>query len=129
MLSARLLLLAILYGVGVTLTGNSIAVAQLSSGGQNSLSSAPNSRESTTSLTDTFSLSSGLSTNVFRQPPVITGRYSLHGQTILPYLGAGFSAGGTTDTNSTIFQDRLFQESLKNTMIPNEFQMGLRIPF
>ncbi|HJU03748.1 MAG TPA: hypothetical protein VJ692_01250 [Nitrospiraceae bacterium] len=129
MLHAGLLLLAVLFGVSVTLTGNGIAVAQQSSGGQNSLSAAPTSRESTTSLTDTFSLSSGLSTNLFRQPPVITGRYSLHGQTIMPYLGAGFNAGGTTDTNSTIFQDRLFRESPGHSMMPNEFQMGLRIPF
>jgi hypothetical protein len=72
---------------------------------------------------------------LFRDVPSISGRYSVGDMTFLPYFGAGFGAGYTSEL------DRSFAPSLQHQqnmtiggqselgMVPNEFQMGIRIPF
>lgn len=83
-----------------------------------------------TSLTPNLSVSSGAANNVLSQPPVLMGRYTVNGQTLLPYIGAGFGGGEPTDANRTIMQeDRLLRDPLSKSLMPNEFQLGLRIPF
>ena len=81
-------------------------------------------------MTDDFFISSGLSTNLFSDPPKLMGRYSWNGQTIMPYVGLGFSHGEPTDMNRTIIlEDRILRQGFGQTMTPNDFQLGLRLPF
>ncbi len=89
--------------------------------------------QSGTSITDHLTVSSELQNNLLSQPPVLTGRYTLNGQTVLPYIGAGFGGGEPTDLNRTIMragqEERILRDSLGKTLVPNEFQLGVRIPF
>ncbi|OGW49722.1 MAG: hypothetical protein A2V62_12055 [Nitrospirae bacterium RBG_19FT_COMBO_58_9] len=72
---------------------------------------------------------------IFRDIPSISGRYSVGGRTILPYLGAGFGGGYTSEFNrsfgapSSLQSDAGLRSQLGQGLSPNEFQMGLRIPF
>ena len=70
-----------------------------------------------------------------RQTPTLSGRLEISKQTLLPYIGAGFGGGFVTERDralapsSVIPQQNLFGESLGKGVMPNEFQMGVRIPF
>ena len=72
---------------------------------------------------------------ILREIPSISGRYSVGGRTILPYLGAGFGGGRTSDFNRflsdppSLQPDAGLRSQLGQELSPNEFQMGLRIPF
>lgn len=72
---------------------------------------------------------------VFRDIPSISGRYSFRGTTVLPYLGAGFGGGYTSDLNRSLGNplpaptDSSLRSQFGQGFSPNEFQMGLRIPF
>lgn len=72
---------------------------------------------------------------VFRDVPSISGRYSIGGQTFLPYVGAGFGNGYTTDLDRSLHRppsvssDLGFHSQFGQSVAPNEFQMGIRIPF
>jgi len=71
----------------------------------------------------------------FRDIPSISGRYSIGERTLLPYVGAGFyggyssefsrSLGGAPPTQSDFGVRGQFGQNVS----PNEFQMGIRIPF
>lgn len=67
--------------------------------------------------------------------PSISGRYSVGGRTVMPYLGAGFSGGYTSELNRSLAgpppaqTDVGLRGQLGAGFSPNEFQMGLRIPF
>jgi hypothetical protein len=75
----------------------------------------------------------------FREVPSISGRYSVGSTTVLPFVAAGFNGGyterdramnpaaapGTTDQLGLRSQWNQFGQG----MAPNEFQMGVRIPF
>ena len=84
-------------------------------------------------------LSSGVTNNLFSQPATLAGRYTMNGSTVIPYIGLGFGGGETTDVNrtvarqsglqSSIQQDRLMNDVLGKTLVPNEFHLGIRIPF
>lgn len=70
----------------------------------------------------------------FRDVPSISGQYSFRGRTILPYLGAGFGNGYTSDLDRSLNPrsmtlDPGFRTQLGQGLAPNEFQMGVRIPF
>ena len=73
--------------------------------------------------------------DLVRQTPTLSGRLELSKQTLIPYIGAGFSGGFVTERDralgpsSVIPQQNLLGESLGKGMMPNEFQMGIRIPF
>jgi hypothetical protein len=83
-----------------------------------------------TEISDALTLSPGISTNILRQPPLLSSRYIWNGQTFLPYIGAGLSHGDTTDTNGTLWQEeRVLHEPLGRALVPNEVQLGVRIPF
>lgn len=70
-----------------------------------------------------------------RQAPALTGRFQLHEQTFIPFIGAGFGGGYTTDRDRALGSNWLQQnqnfsgDSLGRNMMPNEVNMGLRIPF
>ncbi|HJT19901.1 MAG TPA: hypothetical protein VJ746_05500 [Nitrospira sp.] len=75
------------------------------------------------------------SMTVFRDIPSISGRYSVGGTTLMPYLGAGFSNGYTSDldrslnTGTSSQSDTHLRSLFGQNLAPNEFQMGIRIPF
>ncbi len=81
-----------------------------------------------------LSLSSPAS-SIFRDIPSISGRYSVGGRTIMPYLGAGFGGGYTSELNRSLTgpapvqSDIGVRSQLGQGLSPNEFQLGLRIPF
>jgi hypothetical protein len=65
----------------------------------------------------------------------LSGRLQLSQQTLIPYVGAGFGGGFVTERDRALGpspafpQQNLLVESLGKGMMPNEFQMGIRIPF
>lgn len=73
--------------------------------------------------------------SLFRDVPALGGRYSLGDMTFIPYLGAGFGAGYTSELDRAFAPHLQPQQNLNiggqsgQSMIPNEFQMGIRIPF
>jgi hypothetical protein len=75
------------------------------------------------------------SSSMFRDIPSISGRYSVGGRTIMPYLGAGFGGGYTSELNRSLTgpppvqSDVGLRSPLGQGLSPNEFQLGLRIPF
>lgn len=73
--------------------------------------------------------------SIFRDIPSISGHYSVGGRTIMPYLGAGFGGGYTSELNRSLTgpppvqSDVGLRSQFGQGLSPNEFQMGLRIPF
>ncbi len=71
----------------------------------------------------------------FRDIPSISGRYSIGGRALLPFLGAGFSGGYGSELNRFLGgappmqSDFGLRSQFGQSVSPNEFQMGLRIPF
>lgn len=84
-------------------------------------------------------LSSSVTNHLFSQPATLAGRYTMNGSTVIPYIGVGFGGGETTDVNRTVArhsalqgsiqQDPLMNDVFRKTFVPNEFQLGIRIPF
>jgi hypothetical protein len=72
---------------------------------------------------------------VFRDVPSISGEYSVAGTTLLPYVGAGFTNGYTTDLDRSLnispssSIDTGLRGMFGQNMAPSEFQWGVRIPF
>ena len=79
--------------------------------------------------------SQSASSTAFRDIPSINGRYSLGGRTVLPYVGAGFAGGYASEFNRSLGAapptqtDLGLRSQLGQGFSPNEFQMGVRIPF
>ena len=75
------------------------------------------------------------SQDMVRQTPLLSGRIHISEQTLIPYVGAGFGDGYVTERDrvlvlSSVFpQQNLLGDSLGKGIMPNEFQMGIRIPF
>jgi hypothetical protein len=73
--------------------------------------------------------------SLFRDVPSLSGRYSAGGMTLLPYIGAGFGAGYSSELNRAFAPNLEPQQNLNlggplgQKMVPNEFQLGIRIPF
>ena len=67
--------------------------------------------------------------------PSINGRYSIGGRILLPYIGAGFSGGYGSEFNRSlggappVMNDFGLRSQFGQSVSPNEFQMGIRIPF
>ena len=76
-----------------------------------------------------------LSSSGFREIPSISGRYAIGGTTLLPYIGAGFSGGYSSELNRSLggasptLSDIGLRGQFGQSVSPNEFQMGIRIPF
>ncbi|ALA57769.1 hypothetical protein [Nitrospira moscoviensis] len=74
---------------------------------------------------------------LFRDVPAISGYYSVGGTALLPYIGAGFGGGYSTDRDRALSPAAQGQDpGIRNQwnqfgqgLTPNEFQMGVRIPF
>jgi hypothetical protein len=73
--------------------------------------------------------------NIIRQAPALTGRFQLKEQTFIPFIGAGFGGGYTTDRDRALGSNWLQQnqtlsgDTFGRNMMPNEVNMGFRIPF
>lgn len=72
---------------------------------------------------------------IFRDMPSISTRYSVGGTTLMPYVGAGFGSGYASQLdrslNNPMFPNAEtgLRSQFGQSFTPNEFQMGLRIPF
>jgi hypothetical protein len=70
-----------------------------------------------------------------RDIPSISGRYSIGGRTLLPYIGAGFSGGYSSEFGRSLAvvpptqNDVGLRSQFGQSVSPNEFQLGVRIPF
>src|SRR4026208_1572599 len=70
-----------------------------------------------------------------RDVPSISGRYLLGGKTLLPYLGAGLSGGYGSEFHRSLggeppaSSDLGLRNQFGQGVSPNEFQLGVRIPF
>lgn len=79
--------------------------------------------------------SASASSSDFRDVPSISGRYLLGGKTLLPYVGAGFSGGYGSEFNRSLggeppaSSDLGLRSQFGQGVSPNEFQLGVRIPF
>lgn len=79
--------------------------------------------------------SGSVSSPDFREIPSISGRYSIRGTTLLPYIGAGFSGGHSSELNRSLggtsptLNDFGLRGQFGQSVSPNEFQVGIRIPF
>lgn len=103
------------------------------------LTSVAKGTELSSLVLSSATLSSSVTNNLFSQPATLAGRYTMKGSTVIPYIGLGFGGGETTDVNRTVTrhsslqssipQDRLMSDVLGKTFMPNEFQLGIRIPF
>ena len=73
--------------------------------------------------------------SLFRDVPSLSGRYSGGNMMFRPYIGAGFGAGYNSELDRTFAPNLQPQQNLNlgglpgQSMVPNEFQMGIRIPF
>lgn len=73
--------------------------------------------------------------SLFRDVPALSGRYAVGDMTFLPYIGAGFGAGYTSELDRAFAPNLQPQQNMNlggqpgQSMVPNEFQMGVRIPF
>lgn len=84
-------------------------------------------------------LSQGSDSSLLREPPEVAGQYQIGRQTLVPFVGLGFSRGTTTDMSgtmmrsigqqSTLQEDRLLRDVMGHSMLPNEVQLGIRLPF
>ncbi|HLZ33233.1 MAG TPA: hypothetical protein VKP13_04395 [Nitrospira sp.] len=72
---------------------------------------------------------------VFRDIPSISGSYSVGGTTLMPYLGAGFGNGYASELDRSLNShlspntETGLRSQFGQSFAPNEFQMGIRIPF
>ncbi|OAI45617.1 hypothetical protein AYO43_07890 [Nitrospira sp. SCGC AG-212-E16] len=71
----------------------------------------------------------------FQDIPSVSGRYAIGERTLLPYIGAGFSGGYSSEFNRSLgggpsaLSDFGLRSQLGHSVSPNEFQLGIRIPF
>lgn len=67
--------------------------------------------------------------------PSISGHYAIGGKTLLPYIGAGFSGDYGSEFNRSLggvppaLSDFGLRSQFGQSVSPNEFQLGIRIPF
>jgi hypothetical protein len=79
--------------------------------------------------------SASVSSSNFQDIPSISGRYSIGGRTLLPFIGAGFSGGYSSEFNRSLggappaLSDFGLRSQFGQSVSPNEFQLGIRIPF
>ena len=82
-----------------------------------------------------LSLDSLTTSNAFRDLPSISGNYTVRGTRIMPYIGAGFGHGYSSDVDRSLNTSPISQTDtglrsmFGQGLTPSEFQMGLRIPF
>jgi hypothetical protein len=98
---------------------------------------APPPRPPATGPLSGLMLKDGIDSSFLHQPPSL----SLRGTpAVTPFLGLGYGRGTTTDTSGNMFrgtlqqqtniqEERVFHDILGKSIAPNEFQLGIRLPF
>lgn len=78
---------------------------------------------------------SGSSLPIAQEAPTISGRYSIGGTMVMPFLGASFGGGYMSDVDRSV-NNRLsapaesgLRSLFGQSFVPNEFRLGIRIPF
>ncbi len=72
---------------------------------------------------------------LYRDMPSVSGSYSIGGKTIMPYVGAGFGGGYASELDrhmgsaAPVPSEPRTGSQFAPGFSPNEFQMGVRIPF
>ena len=75
-----------------------------------------------------------------RAVPSLSKQISVGGTTLMPYIGAGFGGGYVTEFDRSLHASPSFSSSSGSTnpglrslfgphLIPNEVQLGIRVPF
>lgn len=70
-----------------------------------------------------------------RDPPSLSRSYSFGGNTVTPYIGAGFGSGYISELDRSLNRpqppvtDMSVRNLLGPNMVPNEVRLGIRIPF
>ena len=78
---------------------------------------------------------SGFSAQTWREIPSISGQYSIGGTTVMPFLGAGFGGAYVSDVDRSMKNDFStpadsgLRSWVGQSLMPNEFRLGVRIPF
>lgn len=83
-----------------------------------------------------LSLSQGTDSALMREPPAL----DYHGRhAAVPFFGFGFSGGTTTDVSGSMVRglaqqgslqdERMLRDLTGKTVMPNEVQLGIRLPF
>lgn len=78
---------------------------------------------------------SGFSPQYLREVPSISGQYSIGETTVMPFLGAGFGGGYASDLDRSMNNefstpaDSGLRSRVGQGLVPNEFRLGIRIPF
>lgn len=73
--------------------------------------------------------------DLFRDIPSVSGKYSIRGTTVMPYVGAGFGNGYPSDVDRSLNTpapttgDAGLRSQFGQNISPNEFQIGVRFPF
>jgi hypothetical protein len=119
-------LIAVLWGVGVSANGEDTSLKS------STWSSLRHQQAGSLNLDPTSG--SDQNRTVFRQAPALTGRFELNDRTFFPFIGAGFGGGYTNDRDRALGSNGLFHNPVQSgdlgkNMVPNEFNLGLRIPF
>jgi len=81
-------------------------------------------------------LSSGGGSPHLQNVPTLSKRYSVGGTTLVPYVGAGFGSGYVSELDrslntapSSAPSDSGLRSLFGQSLIPNEVQLGIRLPF
>ena len=81
-------------------------------------------------------LSSGGRSPLLQDVPTLSKRYSVGGTTLVPYVGAGFGSGYVSELDrslntapSSVPSDSGLRSLFGQSLIPNEVQLGIRLPF
>ncbi len=96
-----------------------------------------NSQRSLSTVENNVSIQSPITASSadVREVPSISGLYAFGGRRMLPYIGAGFSGGYSAEFNRSLGgappsqTDFGLRSQFGQIISPNEFQMGIRIPF
>ena len=133
---ASLVLIAVLAATSQGMAGRDHAIAGSAAPGEKSsqlsLSTLNNDVPSQFPI---VAPSASASSADVRDVPSISGRYLLGGKILLPYVGAGFSGGYGSEFNRSLggefpaSSDLGLRSQFGPGVSPNEFQLGVRIPF
>lgn len=82
-------------------------------------------------------LMSTTSTSIVNNVPTFSQPMSIRGKSFSPYVGAGFGSGYTSELDrslnapapSSLPSDSGFRSLFGQSLVPNEVQMGVRLPF
>lgn len=92
--------------------------------------------ERTEKQTLSAAYSSAGGSSLLRNVPTLSKRYSVRGTTLVPYVGAGFGSGYASDLDRSLNAAPLsapYDSGLRSlfgqSLIPNEVQLGIRLPF